>query len=70
MEYYIKRTIERVREHWRSSEDIKHEINVDESTYLHLAARNSIANIGASRDHSITSNRSLDDGAAAGSVGQ
>lgn len=33
MDYYIKRTVERVRQRRRSREDIEEEISIDESTF-------------------------------------
>ncbi|KAG8412781.1 hypothetical protein J3458_013218 [Metarhizium acridum] len=51
MDYYIKRAVERVRQRRRSREDIEEEISIDEN--LHLAARNSIANMDVSSDDSI-----------------
>ncbi|KAK9444957.1 hypothetical protein VB005_01417 [Metarhizium brunneum] len=56
MDYYIKRTVERVRQRRRSREDIEEEISIDEK--LSLAAQNSIANMDIASDDSISSHGS------------
>ncbi|KHN95799.1 uncharacterized protein MAM_06411 [Metarhizium album ARSEF 1941] len=83
MDYYIKRTVERVRQRRRSRADIEEEMSIDESKSarlsvcppaagaperacrvqndaeasssvdLHLAARNSIANMDIAHDDSV-----------------